>query len=64
MLLSGEQLVVLQQDVRLDKLSRSEFFNIPNKATESKPSQYFLDKQNNPTLLYPTPENFYRYNTV
>ena len=32
-------------DVRLDKLSRSEFFNIPNKATESKPSQYFLDKQ-------------------
>lgn len=28
-------------DVRLDKLSRSEFFNIPNKATKSKPSQYF-----------------------
>ena len=45
-------------DVRLDKLSRSEFFNIPNKATKSKPSQYFLDKQNNPTLfIYPTPEN-------
>ena len=26
-------------DVRLDKLSRSEFFSIPNKATEARPSQ-------------------------
>jgi hypothetical protein len=45
-------------DIRLDKLSRSEFFSIPNKATESRPSQYFIDKQNNPNLfVYPTPEN-------
>ena len=45
-------------DVRLDKLSRSEFFSIPNKATEARPSQYFIDKQNNPKIfVYPTPEN-------
>ena len=45
-------------DIRLDKLSRAEYFNIPNKATEAKPSQYFIDKQNNPKIfVYPTPEN-------
>ena len=45
-------------DIRLDKLSRSEFFSIPNKATEARPSQYFIDKQNNPKIfVYPTPEN-------
>ena len=45
-------------DVRLDKLSRSEFFSIPNKATEARPSQYFIDKQNNPKIfVYPTLEN-------
>jgi hypothetical protein len=45
-------------DIRLDRVSRAEYFNIPNKATQSRPSQFFLDKQNNPKLfLYPTPEN-------
>ena len=45
-------------DINMDRISRSEYFNIPNKATKSRPSQFFLDKQNNPVLfLYPTPEN-------
>mgnify|MGYP003124279951 FL=1 len=45
-------------DINMDRISRSEYFNIPNKATKSRPSQFFLDKQNNPTLfLYPAPEN-------
>ena len=45
-------------DIRLDKLSRAEYFNIPNKDTEAKPSQYFIDKQINPKIyVYPTPEN-------
>ena len=45
-------------DIRLDKLSRAEYFNIPNKSTKAKPSQYFLDKQTNPTIyVYPSPEN-------
>ena len=45
-------------DINIDRISRSEYFNIPNKATKSRPSQFFLDKQNNPVLfLYPTPEN-------
>ena len=45
-------------DINMDRISRSEYFYIPNKATKSRPSQFFLDKQNNPTLfLYPAPEN-------
>lgn len=45
-------------DTRLERVSRSEYFNIPNKDTKARPSQFFLDKQNNPTLyVYPAPEN-------
>ena len=45
-------------DTRLARISRSEYFNIPNKSTKARPSQFFLDKQNNPTLfVYPAPEN-------
>ena len=45
-------------DIRLDRLSRSEYFSIPNKDSKAKPSQYFIDKQIDPVLfLYPTPEN-------
>ena len=45
-------------DTRLERISRSEYFNIPNKSTKARPSQFFLDKQNNPTLfVYPAPEN-------
>jgi len=45
-------------DTRLERVSRSEYFNIPNKDTKARPSQFVLDKQNNPTLyVYPAPEN-------
>lgn len=45
-------------DIRMDRLSRSEYFSIPNKDSKAKPSQFFLDKQINPVLyLYPAPEN-------
>jgi|TARA_A100001011_G_scaffold378508_1_gene443333 hypothetical protein len=45
-------------DIILNRISRSEYFNIPNKDTKARPSQFFLDKQNNPTLfLFPAPEN-------
>lgn len=45
-------------DIILNRISRSEYFNIPNKDTKARPSQFFLDKQNNPTIfLFPAPEN-------
>ena len=42
----------------MDRLSRSEYINIPNKTTKARPSQFFIDKQNNPVLkVWPAPEN-------
>ena len=40
------------------RLSRSEYLNIPVKATTGRPSQFFLDKQNSSVLkIWPAPEN-------
>ena len=45
-------------DLQMTKISRSEFLNIPTKATEARPTQFFLDKQVTPVLnIWPTPEN-------
>ena len=45
-------------DLQMSRVGRSEYLNIPNKASESRPSQYFLDKLNTPILkIWPSPEN-------
>jgi len=45
-------------DYSLERLSRDEYLNIPNKTQQSRPSQYFVDRQINPVLkLWPEPEN-------
>ena len=45
-------------DISAERLSRSEFLNIPNKTTQARPNQFFLDRQVTPVLnLWPTPEN-------
>ena len=45
-------------DISAERLSRSEFLNIPNKTTEARPNQFFLDRQITPVLnVWPTPEN-------
>ena len=47
-----------QTDISMDRLSRSEYLNIPNKTTQARPSQFFIDKTNNPSIkVWPTPEN-------
>jgi hypothetical protein len=47
-----------QTDISMDRLSRSEYLNIPNKTTQARPSQFFIDKSINPSLkVWPTPEN-------
>ena len=47
-----------QTDISMNRLSRSEFLNIPNKTTQARPSQFFLEKSNTPILkVYPAPEN-------
>jgi hypothetical protein len=45
-------------DISIDKISRDEFLNIPNKSTEGRPSQFFIDRQITPVLnVWPSPEN-------
>tara|TARA_E500000318_G_C3562928_1_gene214322 strand:- start:1945 stop:2610 length:666 start_codon:yes stop_codon:yes gene_type:complete len=45
-------------DISIEKISRDEFLNIPNKSTEGRPSQFFIDRQITPVLnVWPSPEN-------
>jgi hypothetical protein len=45
-------------DYALDRMSRDEFLSIPNKTTQGRANQFFLDRQITPSLkLWPTPEN-------
>jgi len=45
-------------DTTMHRLSRSEYQKRPNKATQSRPSQYWLERLTTPVLhIYPAPEN-------
>tara|TARA_R110002153_G_scaffold34423_2_gene103009 strand:+ start:4572 stop:5240 length:669 start_codon:yes stop_codon:yes gene_type:complete len=45
-------------DYSLTRLSRDEYLSIPSKTTQSRPNQFFLDRQVTPQLkIWPTPEN-------
>ncbi len=47
-------------DTVMSPISRSEYISYPNKNQAGKPSQYYVDKQINPTVtLYPTPASGY-----
>ena len=49
-------------DIQMTRLSRSEYSAIPDKGTESKPNQFFIDKQLTPTIsVYPTPDKSSTY---
>jgi len=53
--------VIVQRDgtdYSLDRLSRDGFLTIPNKATQGRVNQFFLDRQVTPVLnLWPVPNN-------
>ncbi len=45
-------------DYTIDRIDRNEFVGIPNKATKSRPTEYWLERLRTPVIhLYPTPEN-------
>jgi len=45
-------------DYSIDRISRDDYISIPNKTQQARPSQFFVDRQINPTLkLWPIPEN-------
>ena len=39
-----------QSDTTLTRLSRDAYINVPNKNTQAKPNQYYIDRQINPVL--------------
>jgi len=45
-------------DYALDRISRDSYLSIPNKTTQGRPSQFFLDRQITPVLkIWPIAEN-------
>lgn len=45
-------------DYSMGRLSRSDYLGIPDKATKSRPNEFFVDRQVNPVLkIWPLPEN-------
>ncbi|MGB0935661.1 MAG: hypothetical protein ACPGXY_06330 [Alphaproteobacteria bacterium] len=45
-------------DYSMDRISRSEYLDIPTKTTESRPTQFFIDRQITPVIkIWPLPEN-------
>lgn len=45
-------------DYQLTRVDRNEYISIPTKATEARPTQFWLERLTTPVVhLYPTPEN-------
>jgi len=45
-------------DYEVDRISRGEYLNVPNKSTTGRPSQFYFNRQTSPEIsLWPTPEN-------
>ncbi len=49
-----------QADLTIDRVSREYYLNIPNKLTQGRPVQYFVDRQITPVLyVWPKPNEIY-----
>ena len=45
-------------DYELDRISRGEYLNLPNKVTQGRPSQFYFDRQISPVInLWNVPDN-------
>ena len=58
-----------QQDITIDRIGSAEYLHVPNKKTQSRPAQWFLQRTNPPILfLYPAPDDtqtwIFRYYAV
>ena len=54
-----------QTDLQITNIGRSEYLNIPNKASTGRPTQFFIDRQITPVLkVWPTPDNSATYKFV
>lgn len=47
-------------DINMDRISRAEYLNVPNKATEARPAQFYVERTNVPKVyLYPAADKAY-----
>jgi hypothetical protein len=58
-----------QQDVIIDRISRAEYLHVPNKNTQSRPAQFYVERTAVPKLfVYPAPNAVqtytFRYYTI
>ena len=54
-----------QADTTMNRISRSEFLNIPNKLQIGKPNQFYFDRDTTPILfIWPTPDSVQTYTLV
>ena len=52
-------------DITLERISRSEYLNIPDKTSKGRPSQYFVERKETPVLhVYPTPDDTTTYKFI
>jgi len=51
-----------QQDISIDRISRAEYLNLPDKYTQSRPAQYYVERTISPKLyVYPAPDESQSY---
>ena len=52
-------------DLQLTRIGRTEYLNIPDKASTGRPTQFFLDRQTTPEVkLWPTPDSVATYSLI
>jgi hypothetical protein len=51
-----------QQDVSIDRISREEYLDLPNKLTQARPAQFYVERSNTPQVfLYPSADQNYTF---
>ena len=49
-----------QQDISMERIARAEYLNLPNKTTQARPAQFYVQRTNTPTVfLYPASDKSY-----
>lgn len=49
-------------DITIDRISRSQYLHVPNKQTEARPSQFYVERSNSPSVyLYPAADKDYTF---
>ena len=52
-------------DLQLTRIGRTEYLNLPDKASTGRPTQFFLDRQTTPVVkLWPTPDSVATYSLI